>query len=197
MPRKPRKPRVMKQSISPALRSYFEFGGYDNNDEGAVDVFLMESSPEFKPAWEGCREEIMADWIRKNPCSRPWAWWVFDLELTEPRRRIGGIGDTLSDQTAPCRCSYRIPPDWVTERDIKFYNGRMGFKDIYGKPIPSEYKDGDFTKVAPDPNDPPTFESEAAYLQRHDLLSQEEKVYLKKHPELMEPVTVVFNDEDD
>jgi hypothetical protein len=44
-----------------------------------------------------------------------------------------------------------------------------------------------------DPDDPPRFESEAAYLLRHDLLSAQEKKYLVSHPELMEPEKIVFD----
>jgi hypothetical protein len=44
--------------------------------------------------------------------------------------------------------------------------------------------------VAIDPNDPPVFESEATYLDRHGLLSAEEKKHLAKHPELLEPEVV-------
>jgi len=38
----------------------------------------------------------------------------------------------------------------------------------------------DFTGVAIDPNDPPTFESQAAYLKRHGLLLAGEERRLRK-----------------
>ena len=37
------------------------------------------------------------------------------------------------------------------------------------------YKEGDFKGVAIDPDDPPVFESQAAYLDRHKLLSDDER----------------------
>ena len=63
-------------------------------------------------------------------------------------------------------------------------------KDIHGNPIGTRYHEGHFKGLAPDPDDPPVFESEAAYLQRHDLLTESEKEYLKSHPELLEPEVI-------
>jgi hypothetical protein len=37
-------------------------------------------------------------------------------------------------------------------------------------------------------------ESQAAYLQRHGLLTTEEKAHLKKHPVLLEPMTVTVDE---
>ena len=47
-----------------------------------------------------------------------------------------------------------------------------------------------------DDADPPVFESEAAYLRRHRLLTPAERVHLKAHPELLVPEVVVFDDGD-
>ena len=71
-----------------------------------------------------------------------------------------------------------------------YYNGRS--KDIHGNPIGTNYKEGDFEGVAIDPNDPPRYESEAAYLKRLNLLTPAELKYLDKHLELMEPEIVEF-----
>ncbi|HAR38567.1 MAG TPA: hypothetical protein DCS09_08385, partial [Porphyromonadaceae bacterium] len=48
-------------------------------------------------------------------------------------------------------------------------------------------KEGDFAGLAIDPADPPKYESQAAYLRRHGLLTREERAHLGKHPELLEP----------
>lgn len=37
-------------------------------------------------------------------------------------------------------------------------------------------------------------ESQAAYLDRHGLLTKEEKTYLRKHPELLEPEAIILTD---
>jgi hypothetical protein len=62
---------------------------------------------------------------------------------------------------------YGLPVRWVEVWMTVFYNGRAG--DINGKPIGTEYKPGDFKSVPIDPDDPPLYESQAAYLERHGL----------------------------
>jgi hypothetical protein len=36
-----------------------------------------------KALWEEKRTDILTDWIKTRPGSRPWAWWVYDAP--EPR----------------------------------------------------------------------------------------------------------------
>jgi hypothetical protein len=43
-----------------------------------------------------------------------------------------------------------------------------------------------------DPTDPPRYESEAAYLQRHGLLTAAEKRYLAENPSLLDPVEIEY-----
>jgi hypothetical protein len=50
--------------------------------------------------------------------------------------------------------------------------------DTHGRPIGTDYHEGDFLGVAIDPADPPVYESEAAYLARHALLSDAERAQL-------------------
>lgn len=159
MPRKPRKTRTRKLSTIPAaLKKYFEGEAYGSNDEGAGDVFLMELRPAMKEAWDSYRDQIMADWIKKNPCSRPYAFWKFDAP--ELRKQISGSGDV--DYEGACISSDGLPEYWQVEWDK---------------------------------NDLPTFESEAACLERLDLLTPIEKPYLKKHPELLEPEVIEYEEE--
>jgi hypothetical protein len=64
--------------------------------------------------------------------------------------------------------------------------GGTGEPDVstdYKKGIPSDWE-------AIDPEDPPTFESEAAYLERHGLLTKSEKQWLAEHPEALEPEVI-------
>ncbi len=44
---------------------------------------------------------------------------------------------------------------------------------------------------------PPSFESQAVYLERHKLLSESEQIYLKQHPELLKPEKVEFDEDED
>src|SRR3954451_19809015 len=45
---------------------------------------------EAREAWEIMREKIMADWIREQPGTRPWAWWRWDAPQPARRERIDG-----------------------------------------------------------------------------------------------------------
>jgi hypothetical protein len=196
MPRKPRKLLKTRQAAIPAaLQKYFEGEKYGPEDEGACEVFLMELRPKMKEAWISYRDQIIAGWIKRKPCSRPFAFWEFDV--TEIRRRVGGTGDLFNDleDYGPHECHLGIPGAWVTAWQVDYYNGRS--RDIHGKIISSIFKDGDFTRVAVDPKNPPVFESEAVYLQRLNFLTPMERKYLVSHPELLEPEVVEIDEEED
>ncbi len=85
------------------------------------------------------------------------------------RQRLGGVGTPSHERhaTAP-HLVFGIPDDWVSQREVDYYNGRAFHVD--GHRIGTEYQEGDFASVAIDPDDPPRYESEATYLQRLDLL---------------------------
>jgi hypothetical protein len=52
---------------------------------------------------------------------------------------------------------------------LDYYNGRA--VDINGKPIGTEYHEGDFVAERFEPDDLPVFESETEYLKRHRLFA--------------------------
>lgn len=89
----------------------------------------------------------------------PFAWWLFDAP--EPRRRTGGMG-TPKHEVLAYRPSYSwgMPDYWIEAWEITYYSNR---------------KSETFQAEAYDPNDPPTFESDAAYLGRHGLLTAAER----------------------
>jgi hypothetical protein len=66
-----------------------------------------------------------------------------------------------------------VPAHWVSAWQAAYYRGDA--RDVHGQPIGVEYRGSGFRGVAIDPHDPPRFESEAAYLKRHKLLSAEER----------------------
>ena len=75
------------------------------------------------------------------------------------------------------------------------YNGRQ--KTIHGEPITCNGKwfEGNFEGLPPDPNDPPKFESQAAYLKRHGLLEPGEERRL--NPADFEPEIITVETEEE
>jgi len=114
-------------------------------------------------AWQEHKTAIMRTWIAKSPGSRCWAWWKF--EAPEIRRRIGGTGtcahDTLSYKP---EFEFGMPTHWTDKFDEKFCRKMKTKKKI----------------IAIDADDRPTYESEATYLRRLDLLSEAEMKKLKR-----------------
>jgi len=75
------------------------------------------------------------------------------------------------------RYSFGLPVDWVTPFQVKYYSGTA--VDIRANPIGSLVPT-DFKGVAIDPNNPPRFEAQAAYLKRLGLFLAGEERRLKK-----------------
>ncbi len=127
--------------------------------------------PTPREVWHRHRDDLLQKWIADHPGTRPCAWWKF--ESLEPRRRLGGIG-TPQHECLAVKGSFTlgIPDYWVTPWQESYYNGKA--LDIHGRNI-GEYSDGAFPYKAIDPGDPPTFESQAAYLKRHGFLTNHEE----------------------
>jgi len=136
-------------------------------DDDHLDRFFM-TDDEIEQLWRDHGAEITAQWAAEYPGTRPSLWWRYDAprwnpparhvgwcyvpNLPEPRQRLGGIGTPEYEVLAVSpRWPYGIPLGWVTAFQAKYYG-----PDFKGVPI--------------DPNDPPTYESQAAYLKRYGLL---------------------------
>jgi hypothetical protein len=170
-------------------------------EAGAFDLFVLDSPTDGGrhtrgDVWAAVRDELLAAWIAERPGTRPWAWWLHDApawttdiptrarplaidyahvwQLKQPRKRLGGRGTAIYEALnyVP-RFHFGLPTAFVSASDVAYYNGRS--RDIHGHRIGAEYRDGDFPYHAIDPADPPRFESQAAYLQRHGFLSDAER----------------------
>jgi hypothetical protein len=117
-----------------------------DDDHGA----FRPGRPSVAQMWAAMGAEIVGEWAHDRPGRRPSCWWRFQAP-NEPRRRLGGHG----------------VPSWPDRL-------------LYGKPTgwhwPATIPGGQFSggPAQCDPADPPLFESEAAYLQRHELLADGE-----------------------
>jgi hypothetical protein len=132
---------------------------------------------ELAALWATQSERILAEHVTVYPGHRPARWWRY--EAREPRQRLGGIGTPAADVLAHAPSYYYgLPAVWVSAWEVKYYSGIA--VDVHGNPIGDRIPNNDFKGVAIDPNDPPKFESQAAYLLRHGLFLTGEERRLKK-----------------
>lgn len=134
--------------------------------------------PQIAEAWEFAGEDLVAEWIRTRPGTRPRGWWIFAAPRCEgdhgkpyqgwysagsyrvTRERLGGTG-TPKWEALNYAPSYEagVPTSWITRSDVSCYEHGLRNRLRPNEPV-----------EAFDPDDPPLFESEAAYLRRLDLL---------------------------
>jgi hypothetical protein len=122
--------------------------------------------------WREYRDEFLPEFISRNPGRRPLAWWQWDA----PRQPDHGSG-----------CSF--------EGTLPEPRKRIGGKGELHEGYVPAYQFGfpqHWDSKTLDPDDPLIFESQTAYLIRHELLSAQEKKYLASHPELMEPEMIII-----
>ena len=175
--------RISRTSVDQGLTpEQLEFLFLGETEDGVYNYLWSSEAQE--ELWETHRDEVLREWLKEYEAgTRPFAWWKWDAP--EPRRRVGGTGDTAQDARLNIKpeFSFGIPDRWVHPCEVETYNLRA--VDIHGNPrqysprCREAYKDG-FPYLTPDPNDPPTFESEANFLRRHDLFMRGEE---KKLPE--------------
>jgi hypothetical protein len=160
-----------------------------HGNDRAAGFVQYAPDDELGALWRAHSDRIVAEHVIIHPGTRPHRWWqhsaprlplgtfpglYFDGKLPEPRRRLGGIGTPASDVLAYVPMfRYGLPWIWIEHWQVMYYS-RLAV-DIHGAPIGDLYP-RNFKGVAIDPNDPPTFESQAAYLKRHGLsLAGEER----------------------
>jgi hypothetical protein len=120
---------------------------------GDAEIYFFKIDDEkVKAAWESVGADLTAECIKRSPGTRPYFWWVAGGGL---RLRVGGRG-TLRNRNKVV-LDFGVPRrgfNWIIQADV-----RVGINAI---PL--------------DPENMPTYESQAAYLQRFGLfVSGEEK----------------------
>ena len=137
-----RRARGRRREVPAEVLSYFK------DDPSAPSFLYFMTDAELRGAWNQAKDEILEEWVREYPGSRPRAWWKY--ESPEPRRRVGGVGQAAFEVSAYVEQYERgVPDHWVTRAD--FLSG-----------------------IVVDPKNPPSFESEAHYLRRLGLLQADE-----------------------
>lgn len=155
---------------------------------------LGENRPIVDDLWRTYGPYVLARWAVEKPGTRPSLWWkydaprmaegtypgwYFDGSLPEPRRRLGGTGSAAHDVLSYVpQFACGIPLCWITTEDVARYTGKV--KVRHGHPVEWDYPGKTFKGVAIDPNDPPLYEAQATYLDRHGLLLPGEAERLTK-----------------
>jgi hypothetical protein len=137
----------------------------------------MAGTLTLRQAWRQNAEWIVGRWAEAHPGSRPKHWWRWDAP--EPRKRLGGVG-TPAHQVLAYELVYDrgIPGYWVEPWMHRYFNGQ--FRTVKGKLVKSRFHPGDFPHPPVSPTDPPRYESEAAFLDRHKLLTAAERAVLDR-----------------
>ena len=204
-----RRARQLRPTVSPTVWALL-------NDEpippdgNPFEVHILGVHNEgLREPWETYGGEIVERWVAEYPGTRPTSWWRFDAPrwrpddpresdayyvrdelLPQPRLRLGGTGTPKYEVLANVPdFEFGIPASFVETWEVEYYNGRA--RDIHGNPIGTEFSEGDFDGIAYDPEDPPMFESQAAYLDRHRLLTADERKALAQ--DAFDPEPVIFD----
>jgi hypothetical protein len=132
------------------------------------DVFVFECCLSLDAVWADNREWVVAEHVAEHPGTRPVRWWEYDAPRSDDdyagwdpgtapkqRKRLGGVGQTFAEAGFAVKPYWHlgIPVMWLDAEDVRAF-GRG---------------------IAVDPSDPPEFESQAAYLDRHALLTSAER----------------------
>jgi hypothetical protein len=125
----------------------------------------LRGSETFAAVWESARDEIVQAWVKAHPGIQPFTWWSADA----PKWRLEDMPKRIAIPYLP----FGLPSAFVDSWAVEYYNGRR--RDVHGERIGTEYHEGHFSGLAIDPTDPPRYESQAAYLQRHGLLEEAER----------------------
>ncbi len=154
MPYKKQIARKSKSVISENLRTYLLTGERKNSD---AEVFRLSGSWDLlQKVWNAVRNELTKDWIKENPCTRPFIFWLL---ASERRKKISGSGGWRPGMAID---SAGLPQYWQLNWNKK---------------------------------NAPIFESQAAYLQRNELLNEIEKAYLAKHLGLLKPEKIEYDED--
>src|ERR1019366_7684585 len=115
----------------------------------AIEIDFNNNNREL---WESHRDVILVEHVKENPGTRPSLWWTY----TAPRLPIGAFPGCHYDGQLPeprKRLGGTGTPThevWCTKPVFSY-----GISDVW---------------LGIDPEDPPTFESQASYLKRYGLL---------------------------
>ena len=170
MPRRRARPRRVA-TLTTAMRQVLETGTLgEPDDQDPVDsrlsAFLLPGQPdELRRVWRDVGPELLRSWVRARPGTRPWCWWLLEAPAADAPEVPAAVGRVIAARQQLDGCGVTTVPVRWSDR---------------GAPLV------DASTV---------FESEASYLDRHNLLlSDAERRALP--PTAFDPETVVPHDDE-
>jgi hypothetical protein len=163
---------------------------------GATEGLPFECHPpsvSLGAMWARHGDALLETFIENTPGCRPFGWWQCDA--VEPRRRLSGTGTPIWEALRGYAKEYwfGLPSRFVTRWDCAYYSGQA--RNVRGELIGQEFAGRSFAGQAIDPDDPPTYESEATYLERLGLLRAGERARLT--PQDFEPEVIPAEGDED
>lgn len=127
----------------------------DANPFTALDA---ESYDVMRLLWEDHRAGILADWIKTKPGTRPVMWWRYDAPRLDPEKLGRWSRTVVAPRLIETRRKLRGEGKPLHEALAYAPAHHYGIPDWFG-----------------DPDNPPEFETQRAYLKRHGLLLPAER----------------------
>lgn len=158
----PRKRRVnkAKEQLTNAEWDYLRDRPQTNNFETfALEIDFKDNVEQL---WSLHRDVILAEHVKAAPGTRPPLWWRYDA----PRLPVGTF------------------PGWYCDGKLPELRKRLGGTGTPISPTNISYGTPDVWRGI-DKDDPPTFESQAAFLKRHGLLLAGEERRADFEPEMV------------
>jgi|ERR1035437_9785241 hypothetical protein len=156
-------------------------------DDDDTRALLCLDEAGVRKRWDACKDELLAQWRNTYPGTRPSHWWKWDA----PRQSTLATPEPEPEEVeVPAETPEPLP------EGRKFLSGAgcpahmvLAFLPQYSMGLPVGW-------VGVDPADLPKFESQAAFLQRHGLLSSSEAARSNFAPEVVDYSDVWFRERD-
>ena len=147
-----------KLEISDAAWAFLNDLPAPDDTESTFEIFMLDdpNGEALRELWGRARGEVLAGWLKDHPGTRPSAWWKCEA----PRQPMGNFQGCYYDARLPEQRKFISGsgcPAWMVMAHVPHYQ--------FGLPVEwAGFEEGD----------PPTFESQASYLCRHNLLTPHE-----------------------
>ena len=144
-----------KLEISDAAWAFLNDLPIPDDSESTFEIFMLDNPNDtaLRELWDRARGEVLAGWVKDHPGTRPGAWWKCEA----PRQLLGTHSGCFYDgkleqprkQLSGAGCDASLISAYMGSYESGLPTSWAGFEE----------------------GDPPVFEGQPSYLQRHNLLT--------------------------